>query len=73
MIRVDPWVQSLVEEVLGKSKMKIGEIIDHPDGYKVKVISGQYWGEYGLSNFWYWKRVNEDGSLSEETYSGYGW
>ncbi len=29
-------------------------------------------GQAGDSNFWYWKRVLADGSLSEETYHGYG-
>jgi hypothetical protein len=53
--------------------MKIGEITTHPDGRKVKIISGQYWGTYGLSNFWYWREVLQDGTLSEKIEHGYGW
>lgn len=67
--------KSINQDLASKSKMKIGEIIDHPDGYKVYVISGQYLDStYGrVSNHWSWKRVNPDGSLSEEVESGYGW
>jgi len=69
---VEQWVKNLTEEVLGKSQMEVGKIIDHPKGYKVKILSGQYWGTYGVSNFWYWARINKDGSL-HKTVSGYGW
>ena len=31
---------SIMKELESKCSMKIGEVIDHPDGYKVKVISG---------------------------------
>jgi hypothetical protein len=37
----------------------------------VKVINGQYWGEYGVSNFWYWRIVGKNGQLSKNTYCGY--
>lgn len=68
-------VKDINQEFASKSKMKIGETIDHPDGYKVHVISGQYLDStYGrVSNHWSWKRVNPDGSLSETVESGYGW
>lgn len=33
---------SINQDLAAQSKMKIGEVIDHPDGYKVKVISGCY-------------------------------
>jgi hypothetical protein len=53
--------------------LAIGKVVRHPDGRMVKVIGGQYWGTHGLSNFWYWREVKEDGSLSEREESGYGW
>ncbi len=58
-----------------KSSMKIGARIMHPDGYLVEVTDGQYLCKtYGrISNFWYWKRVNADGTLSEVVEHGYGW
>ena len=52
--------------------MEIGKIIDHPDGYKVKVVSGRYMGTYGLSNYWTWRQVLKDKTLGPEI-SGYGW
>lgn len=70
---VDQWVKDLCENTFGKSSMKVGKIIQHPDGYKVKVIDGQYWGTHGLSNFWYWQRVLPDGKLSKKVEHGYGW
>lgn len=44
----------------------VGAIIKHPDGYKVKIVSGQY-------RVWEWRKVKKDGTLSKKTYSGYGW
>ena len=73
MTKVEPWVQQLCKDVVGKSKMKVGAVLKHPDGYKVKIVSGQYWGTYGLSNHWDWRRVKKDGTLSKKIYSGYGW
>lgn len=70
--RVAGWVQKLVEDVAGPCKMEIGKIVKHPDGYKVKIIDGQYWGTYGISNFWYYKRILKNGKLGREQ-CGYGW
>ena len=47
---------------------KLGTITTHPDGYEIEITSGQYWGTSGVSNFWYWKRLD---SGKEE--HGYGW
>lgn len=62
------------EEMAAQSSMAIGKVVMHPNGYKVKVTSGKYLDSiYGcVSNFWYWRRVNDDGSLGEEEH-GYGW
>jgi hypothetical protein len=70
---IDNFVKELVEEILG-DHLEIGMISIHPTTQKkVKIIDGQYWGTYGLSNFWYWKEVLGDNALSEETFHGYGW
>jgi len=66
MTRVDPWVQQLTEAVLGGSPVEIGKRYQHPQDGLIEITSGQYWGEYGISNFWTWK-VIETG----ETKSGY--
>lgn len=52
---------------------KVGDVVVHPDGYNVKIVGGQFWGEHGLSNFWYWKRVLANGVLSKRIAHGYGW
>lgn len=66
------WVKDLVEEVTGGPPFEIGDTVLHPSGRKVKITSGQYWGRYGISNFWYWREVKPDGSLGPEEH-GYGW
>jgi hypothetical protein len=68
---MDNWVKKLVEEAC-PSSMKIGAIIKHPDGRTVKIIDGQYWGTYGLSNRWEWREVLSAKSLGPLE-KGYGW
>jgi hypothetical protein len=70
---VHPYFKNMVEDVMGGAPFAIGDVVQHPDGYEVKITDGAYWGHRGLSNFWYWKRVNDDGTLSETTEHGYGW
>ena len=36
--------------------------------YPVKVIKGQFYGEHGVSNFWYWINLN-----TNEEEHGYGY
>lgn len=69
---IAPWAKSLTEEVLGGAPFKIGDVVKHPDGRKVKITGGQYWGQYGLSNFWDWREVLPKGKLGKPE-SGYGW
>ena len=57
---------------------KPGDIVfyknDEGQFQKVEIVSGQYLDStYGrLSNFWYWKEIDENGNMSEETLHGYG-
>lgn len=67
-----PWVTELVEKVLGKTDLSVGAVVKHPSGRTVKIVSGQYWGAFGVSNFWRWREVLPDGTLGPEE-SGYGW
>jgi hypothetical protein len=69
---VEQWVKDLTDDVFGKSMMRVGATVKHPDGRTVKITGGQYWGEYGVSNFWYWREVRENGKLGPEEH-GYGW
>ncbi len=69
---VEQWVKDLTESVIGTSQLCVGDEVLHPDGRKVKITDGQYWGTYGLSNFWYWREILPDGKLGKEEH-GYGW
>lgn len=69
---VAPWVKRMVEDVMGGTRLKVGAVVDHPSGRRVKITSGQYWGSHGLSNFWYWREVKAGGKLGKEE-CGYGW
>lgn len=73
MTNVASWVKNMVERHTGSSPFEIGMTVKHPDGRPVKIVDGQYWGEHGVSNFWRWKEVLKDGSLSDKTEYGYGW
>lgn len=73
MTRVEQCVIDFVEDICGPSPFEIGDIVSAPDGRKIKIVSGHYWGAYGLSNFWSWQEVLPDGSLSPTIESGYGW
>jgi hypothetical protein len=67
MTPVEPWVTALVEDVLGGPPVQIGKTYRHPDDGLITITGGSYWGNHGLSNFWYWT-VLETG----ETHHGYG-
>ena len=60
------------EGIAAKSKMKIGKIVKHPDGRRVKVVSGNFLVGGRVSNFWCWREVFVNGRLGEKE-SGYGW
>jgi hypothetical protein len=54
MTRVAPWVQDMVESVIGESPVEVGGRYQHPQDGPIEIVSGQYWGEHGLSNHWRW-------------------
>lgn len=58
MTQVPGWVQRMTEDVLGGSPVQIGKYYMHPDDGLIKIVSGQYWGMYGLSNHWRWQVVS---------------
>jgi hypothetical protein len=58
---VEQWVKDLVEEEFGENKIIIGGRAIHIKTNKeVKIISGRYWGDHGISNFWYWREVESN-------------
>lgn len=70
---VADWVKEMTEDVMGKAPFKVGQKVKHPDGRTVKITAGRYWGDHGISNFWYWCEVLPDGSLAAKEEHGYGW
>lgn len=64
--------RAITEEVSGGPPFAVGDVVTHPSGRKVKITSGQYWGDRGVSNFWYWREVRPNGTLGKEEH-GYGW
>jgi len=68
-------LECLAKELTGQyypCRMAVGKDVRHPDSRMVRVTSGQYWGTYGLSNWWEWREVKADGTLGP-TECGYGW
>ncbi len=68
---VQQWVKNIWEEgqQKGTRHLSIGDVVPHPEtGRMVRITDGQYWGTYGLSNFWDW----EDEETGEKS-CGYGW
>lgn len=66
MSEVQPWVRWLTEDVIGGSPVEVGRRYRHPEDGLIEIVSGQYWGQHGMSNHWSWK-VIETG----ETHHGY--
>lgn len=70
---ISEWAKQMVELNLGGPPFAVDDIVRHPSGREVQITSGQYWGKYGLSNYWEWREVLPDGTLSEQVEKGYGW
>lgn len=51
---VSDWAKALTEEVFGPAPVEVGKRYEHPEDGVITITSGQYWGEHGISNFWYW-------------------
>lgn len=64
---VAPWVRELTEEAVGGASLRIGGRYVHPEHGEIEVTDGQYWGTYGVSNFWHWTVV-----ATGEKKHGYG-
>lgn len=62
----------MIEDLKKQQRFDVGDTMRHEDSRIVKVVRGQYWGEYGLSNHWTFKEVLADGSLGPEEHD-YGY
>lgn len=67
MTKVSPAIRALVADVIGESPLEPGKRYIHPEDGLIEVTRGQFWGERGLSNFWYWTVL-----ATGEEHHGYG-
>ena len=51
--------------------MDLNTIVRLKDGRLGIITSGQYYGEYGISNFWNGRIIDENGNATDETFHGY--
>lgn len=64
--RIEPWVQNIIGDYWAPS-LRVGETYVHPEDGVIKIVSGEFWGNHGVSNFWYWDVV-----ATGERKHGYG-
>jgi hypothetical protein len=72
---IHPIAKDIVEKVFGHIPVpEIGKRYLY-NNRVVEVTSGQFWGTYGVSNFWKFRYVNPDGTLGEQggDYGGCFW
>jgi len=62
-------LKGLIEK--SRNSLEIGKYFIYK-GRPIKIVDGQFMGEFGLSNYWYWKEVLPSGYLSKRRESGYG-
>lgn len=67
LMAVSRWIRTLTEEIVGGSPVEVGVTYVHPEDGPIEIVSGQYWGEFGMSNHWYWVVL-----ATGEKKSGYG-
>lgn len=67
MTSVTKSVREMTESVIGSSPVKVGGVYQHPSHGAIRIDSGAYWGEHGLSNFWTWTDL-----ATGQCHSGYG-
>lgn len=84
MTHVDPGVVEFVHAIMGGSRLAVGAIYlwdrnadrekggsAESVGVPVEITGGQYWGAYGVSNFWDWQLLNPEGRPDGKKYCGY--
>jgi uncharacterized protein involved in tellurium resistance len=51
--------------------MELGTLVKLKDGRLGIITSGQYYGTYGISNFWNGKIIDSEGNMTNEKFCGY--
>jgi hypothetical protein len=54
------------------ASLYVGMVTKTGTGRLIYIYDGQFMSNGKLSNFWYWKYINDDGTLGRKG-SGYGW
>lgn len=63
----------ITESLCGGPPFKVGDVVSGPDDLSpVRIVDGQYMGIHGISNYWYWRPLQEDGTLGPKC-DGHGW
>ncbi|MNU42810.1 hypothetical protein D3C71_315780 [compost metagenome] len=69
-------VDNIKNELFPEPGFKVGRIVSHVDGYRVRITAGMFWDGDGperrLSNHWTWHPVDENGARSGPDEKGYG-
>ena len=67
-------VSGLVKRVVSPAAFQIGKVYEHPKHGPVYLESGYYLDPtYGrVSNFWNFKKIRADGTMSRKTFGEYG-
>lgn len=70
--------RDITERHFDLPRWEIGDVVEHPDGYPVRILSGRLWEEFTdgsqrLVNQWTWRRLDALGNETGATMSGEGW
>jgi hypothetical protein len=76
--RLSEIARRVTEELCPQPGWVIGDVVMHPGGYPVRIVSGASWvddsdGVQRVSNHWSWTRVDGTGQACGPEESGYGW
>lgn len=53
-------------------ELTVGKVFRHPTDGLIYITDGAMWVDGRLSNFWYWKKIDENGALVRGAHHGYG-
>jgi hypothetical protein len=62
-----------IPETTTCNHLERGMVVRHKRHGLVFIYGGGYMGTYGVSNHFYWKKINEDGTLEDKKRYGYGY
>lgn len=68
----------ITEDNLDLPRWNVGDVVEHPDGFPVRILRGSLWQDYAdggqrLVNQWVWIRLDSRGNEIGREMSGEGW